>query len=54
MYKNSVSGVNPGDFVKAGSGAYVPPFRCYLTYSGSSLNLCNSPQGPTEYGSIFG
>ena len=29
--------VNPGMFVKAKSGAEVPPFRCYLTYSGSSL-----------------
>ena len=29
--------VSPGAFVKAKSGATVPPFRCYLTYNGTSL-----------------
>ena len=30
--------VSPGDFVKAMTGATVVPFRCYLTYSGSSTS----------------
>lgn len=25
--------INPGDFVKAQTDAYIPPFRCYLTYN---------------------
>ena len=33
----SSDSVNPGDFVKATTGASVPPYRCYLTYQGSSL-----------------
>ena len=28
-----------GQFVKAGTGAYMPPFRAYLTYSGSKKAL---------------
>lgn len=31
------NGIAAGNFVKASGSAYVPPFRCYLTYSGSSL-----------------
>lgn len=33
----SADSVNPGDFVKATNGASVPPYRCYLTYNGTSL-----------------
>ena len=27
-------GISVGDFVHAGEGAYIKPFRCYLTYTG--------------------
>ena len=33
------SEVVAGQFVKAGTGAYMPPFRAYLTYSGSNQAL---------------
>ena len=32
----STNNINPGDFVKAQTGAYIPPFRCYLTYNAPS------------------
>ena len=32
----STNSINPGDFVKAETGAYIPPFRCYLTYNAPS------------------
>ena len=28
--------MSPGDFVKAEAGAYISPFRCYLTYNAPS------------------
>lgn len=31
---DGVTAVTAGQFVKAGTGAYMPPFRAYLTYSG--------------------
>lgn len=34
-----------GQFVKAGTGAYMPPFRAYLTYSGSNNALQAPPRG---------
>ena len=32
----STNNINPGDFVKAQTDAYIPPFRCYLTYNAPS------------------
>ncbi len=29
----AANSINPGDFVKAEAGAYILPFRCYLTYN---------------------
>lgn len=36
-----------GQFVKAGTGAYMPPFRAYLTYSGSNKALQAPSRGST-------
>ena len=33
------NGVQAGEFVRADDGAGVPPFRCYLTYSGNNSAL---------------
>ena len=35
-YDGDSYSVSPGDFVKAEAGAYVSPFRCYLTYTAPS------------------
>lgn len=35
-YNGGSYSVSPGDFVKAESGAYISPFRCYLTYNAPS------------------
>jgi hypothetical protein len=35
-YDGGSYSVSPGDFVKAEAGAYVSPFRCYLTYNAPS------------------
>lgn len=32
----AANSINPGDFVKAETGAYILPFRCYLTYNNAS------------------
>ena len=36
-----------GQFVKAGTGAYMPPFRAYLTYSGNNKALQAPSRGST-------
>lgn len=35
-YDGGSYSVSPGDFVKAETGAYILPFRCYLTYNNAS------------------
>lgn len=35
-YNGGSYSVSPGDFVKAETGAYILPFRCYLTYNNAS------------------
>ena len=37
QYDGDGYSIEPGDFVKSGDGASVPPFRCYLTYNGTGL-----------------
>ena len=41
--------IKAGEFVKAADGAGVPPFRAYLTYSGSNAALQAPARGDAEY-----
>ena len=45
---NGVTDVEAGQFVKAASGAYILPFRAYLTYSGSNSALKAPGRGIIE------
>ena len=44
--------VEAGQFVKAASGAYVLPFRAFLTYSGSNSALKAPGRGTAEIPAI--
>ena len=45
---DGVTNVEAGQFVKAGSGAYILPFRAYLTYAGSNTALKAPGRGVTD------
>ena len=45
---DGVTDVEAGQFVKAASGAYILPFRAYLTYSGSNTALHAPARGVTD------
>ena len=45
---DGMTDVEAGQFVKAGSGAYILPFRAFLTYSGSNTALHAPARGVTD------
>ena len=49
---DGVTDVEAGQFVKAGNGAYILPFRAYLTYSGSNTALHAPGRGTAEIPAI--
>ncbi len=49
---DGVTDVEAGQFVKAGNGAYILPFRAYLTYSGSNTALKAPGRGTAEIPAI--
>ena len=49
---DGVTDVEAGQFVKAASGAYVLPFRAFLTYSGSNSALKAPGRGTAEIPAI--